>query len=310
MIYVVVILIALAVALLVLGVGQVVVSGEARALQKRLATVSKVNTEEVRIRERRRRQAKREQLEGLLETLGERVGKEQVKRSGLKDLLIHAGYRKPAAPAVFVGMRAVSAIGLGLAAFLLVNIVGPEFLMRVLVVTGSILIGWMLPLMGLRRKAKARQKELRRALPDALDLMVVCVEAGLGLNQALVRVGEEMERISEPLADELTLVSLEIRAGTPREQALRNLGERSGVSDIRALTSMLIQTDRFGTSIADSLRIHAEELRSKRQQQAEEDAAKVTVKMLIPLVIFVFPSIFVVILGPAIFHFLEFTQMQ
>jgi tight adherence protein C len=115
-------------------------------------------------------------------------------------------------------------------------------------------------------------------------------------------VGEEMERVSRTLAEELTLVSLEIRAGTPREDALRNLGTRTGVPDIRAFTAMLIQTDRFGTSIADALRIHADELRTKRRQRAEEAAAKLTVKMLIPIIIFIFPSIFLVIIGPAVFH--------
>ena len=153
---------------------------------------------------------------------------------------------------------------------------------------GSAILGWMIPFLFLKKKIRARQDELQRALPDALDLMVVCVEAGLGLNQALVRVGEEMDRVSRTLAEELTLVSLEIRAGTPREEALANLGKRSGVSDIRAFTSMLIQTDRFGTSIADALRIHADELRTKRRQRAEEEAAKLTVKMLIPIVMFIF----------------------
>ena len=309
MIYVVVLLIALSVALVVMGVGQMVLSGESRTLQKRLATVSAGQREEHQVRERRERQARREQLQGFLQTVGARVGKEQIRRSGLRQQLIQAGHRSAAAPAIFVGLRAVAAVGMGFGAFILVSLIGPEFMMRVLVVAMAILIGWMVPLMILRRRLRARQDELRRALPDAMDLMVVCVEAGLGLNQALVRVGDEMARISQALSDEFTLVSLEIRAGTPREQALRNLGERTGVSDIRALVSMLIQTDRFGTSVADSLRVHAEELRDKRQQAAEEEAAKVTVKMLIPLVIFVFPAIFVIILGPAVFHFLEFSAM-
>jgi len=308
MIYLVVVLIALSVGLVVMGVGQMVTSGESRTLQKRLATVSPVQSQTREIRERRERQARRDALEGFLQTVGEQIGKEQVKRSGLRHLLIQAGYRSAAAPAIYVGLRAVGAAGLGFLAFAGVTIMGPDFMVRVMVICIGVLLGWMLPLLILRRKVRSRQTELRRTLPDALDLMVVCVEAGLGLNQALVRVGDEMQRVSQELADELTLVSLEIRAGTPRETALRNLGERTGVSDIRALVSMLIQTDRFGTSIADSLRIHAEELRDKRQQAAEEEAAKVTVKMIIPLVIFVFPAIFVVILGPAVFHFQDFLQ--
>ena len=305
MIYIVVLLVALSVALVVLGVGQMVVSSESRTLQKRLATVSPAQIQTRQVRERRERQARREALEGFLQTVGEQIGKEQTKRRSLRHLLIQAGHRSATAPAVFVGTRALAALGLGFLAFVGVTVMGSDFLMRVLIILMAVLLGWMLPMLLLRRKVKNRQKELRRTLPDALDLLVVCVEAGLGLNQALVRVGDEMQRVSAELADELTLVSLEIRAGTPRETALRNLGERTGVSDIRALVSMLIQTDRFGTSIADSLRIHAEELRDKRQQLGEEEAAKVTVKMLIPLVMFVFPAIFVVILGPAIFHIQE-----
>ena len=202
---------------------------------------------------------------------------------------------------IFLGSRVVLAAALGLSAVLLsfASMTGQQ---RLLLVTGMSLLGWMIPFVYVKRKMRRRQDELERTLPDALDLMVVCVEAGLGLNQALVRVGEEMSRVSRTLAEELTLVSLEIRAGTPREEALRNLGHRTGVPEIRAFVSMLIQTDRFGTSIAQALRIHADELRTRRRQRAEEAAAKLTVKMLMPIVIFIFPSIFLVILGPAVFH--------
>ena len=310
MIYFVVLLVALSVALLVVGVGQFVVAGESRTLRRRLATVSPVSAEDRRIRERRERMARRDQLQGFLEAVGEKVGKEQIRKGSLRETLIHAGYRKPAAPAVFVGARATLALTLATLAFLTVSMFRVELALSMLVVTSALLVGWVGPIFYLRHKVRRRKKEIRRALPDALDLMVVCVEAGLGLNQALVRVGDEMERVSQEVADEFTLVSLEIRAGTPREDALRHLGDRTGTSDVRALVSMLIQTDRFGTSIADSLRVHAEELRSKRQQEAEEEAAKITVKMLIPMVIFVVPAIFVVILGPAVFHFLEFSQVQ
>ncbi len=164
----------------------------------------------------------------------------------------------------------------------------------------------MLPYLYVDGRVKKRQQELKKALPDTLDLLVVCVEAGLGLNQALVRVSEEVDRISPEMSDELTVVNLEIRAGTPRDEALRRLGERTGVDDIRSLTSMLLQTDRFGTSIADALRVHADTLRSKRMQSAEEAAAKTTVKMLFPLIFFIFPAIFVVLVGPSVFLFRDF----
>lgn len=309
MIYVVVFLIALSVVLVVVGIGQFVTTAETRTIRRRLASISTVQTEDRRIRERRQRQERRESLEGFLEAVGEKVGKDQVRKGSLRQVLIHAGYRRASAPAIFVGVRACSAAGFALLAFIGISAFRPEFVMSVLVMSVAVLLGWTLPFTFLKRKVAGRKKEIRRALPDALDLMVVCVEAGLGLNQALVRVGEEMERVSQQIADEFTMVSLEIRAGTPREDALRHLGDRTGTADVRALVSMLVQTDRFGTSIADGLRVHSEELRSKRQQEAEEEAAKLTVKILIPLVIFVVPVIFVVILGPAIFHFLEFSAL-
>jgi tight adherence protein C len=141
--------------------------------------------------------------------------------------------------------------------------------------------------------------------------MVICVEAGLGLNQALIRVSEEMESLSGPMSEELQITNLEIRAGTPREQALRNMGDRSNVTDLRQLVAMLIQTDRFGTSIAQALRVQADNLRTARRQRAEEAAAKTTIKMIFPLVLFIFPAMFVVILGPAVFHIVDlFTKVQ
>ena len=131
---------------------------------------------------------------------------------------------------------------------------------------------------------------MQKALPDALDMLVVCVEAGLGLNQALVRVSEEIDRISPVLSEQLALVNLEIRAGTARDEALRNLAERTGLQDISSLVGMLIQTDRFGTSVAHALRVHAETMRTKRRQRAEEAAAKTTIKMIFPLVFCIFPA--------------------
>jgi tight adherence protein C len=143
------------------------------------------------------------------------------------------------------------------------------------------------------------------ALADALDLLVACVEAGMGLNQALVRVAEEIRNVSESLSEELAMVNLEIRAGKPRAQALRNLAERTGSEDIEALASMLIQTERFGTSVGRALRVQADTLRQKRRQRAEEAAAKTTIKLVFPLVLFVFPALFVVVLGPAVIQVLE-----
>jgi tight adherence protein C len=169
-------------------------------------------------------------------------------------------------------------------------------------------MGYVGPSLHLRMRTRRRQKEMQKALPDALDMLVVSVEAGLGLNQALVRVAEEIDRLSPVLSEQLGLVNLEIRAGTPREEALRNLSDRTGLADIASLTQMLIQTERFGTSVAQALRIHADTMRTKRRQRAEEAAAKTTIKLIFPLVFCIFPAMFVVILGPAliqIFHALR-----
>jgi tight adherence protein C len=166
-------------------------------------------------------------------------------------------------------------------------------------------LGYVLPAFYIAARIKSRQKQMQKALPDALDLLVVCVEAGLGLNQALVRVSEEIERVSTVLSEQIGLVNLEIRAGTPRDEALRNLADRTGLEDIRSLVAMLIQTDRFGTSIAQALRVQSETLRTKRRQRAEEAAAKTTIKLVFPLVLFIFPAMFVVILGPALIQIFE-----
>ena len=143
------------------------------------------------------------------------------------------------------------------------------------------------------------------ALADALDLLVACVEAGMGLNQALVRVAEEIRNVGDALSEELAMVNLEIRAGTPRDQALRNFAERTEIDDVEALVSTLIQTERFGTSVGRALRVQASTLRQKRRQRAEEAAAKTTIKLVFPLVLFVFPALFVAILGPAVIQVVQ-----
>jgi tight adherence protein C len=301
MIWLVVGLTALSVTLLVWGGSQLVTQSDSRVVRRRLQSLAMTGGV-LEVRERRRRRAQRESLESFLEAFGARVGSGAARKKQLRDTLLHAGFRHPNAGLIFMGTR------VGLATiFLLVGVIAATFFgvtpqNRLMMVAAGMLFGWMLPFMVVKRKMRRRQDELQRALPDALDLMVVCVEAGLGLNQALVRVGEEIDRVSRALSEELVLVSLEIRAGTPRDDALRHLGDRTGLAEIRSFVSMLIQTDRFGTSIAQALRIHADESRTRRRQLAEEAAAKLAVKLLIPIVLFIFPSLFIVILGPAIFR--------
>jgi tight adherence protein C len=150
-----------------------------------------------------------------------------------------------------------------------------------------------------------RQLRLRWGLADALDLMVVSIEAGLGLNAALVRVGEELKAAHPDISEELELTNLEIRVGRERDEALRNLAERTGVDDLRSLVAMLIQADRFGTSIAKAVRVYADSLRTKRRQRAEQAAQKAAVKLLLPLALFLFPTLFIAILGPAALNLID-----
>jgi tight adherence protein C len=166
-------------------------------------------------------------------------------------------------------------------------------------------LGYLLPAMALGRMAKRRQHRIRLGLPDALDLLVVSVEAGLGLDQAIQRVSDELRFAHPDLADELRLINLELRAGKARSDALRNLAERTQLDDLSSLVAMLVQTDKFGTSVAQSLRVHSETMRTKRRQRAEEAAAKTGVKMVFPLVFCIFPAIFVVTIGPAAIRFVQ-----
>lgn len=311
MIFLVVALTAACVGLLVVGLANVT-PAEERAVHQRLANLRTGATSYRDLQERRRRQAKRERLSTVLEALGDKVSSSRKDQSKTRQWLTYAGIRHANAVSIFVAARLLLAAVFGLATFLglavLSQVIGFALGMGTLwLITVMVaLLGWMGPFLYIDGKVKSRQSAIGKALPDMLDLLVVCVEAGLGLNQALVRVSEEIDRISPEMSDELMVVNLEIRAGTPRDEALRRLGERTGVADVRSLTSMLLQTDRFGTSIADALRIHAQTLRSKRMQRAEEAAAKTTVKMLFPLIFFIFPSIFVVLVGPAVFLFRDF----
>jgi tight adherence protein C len=218
----------------------------------------------------------------------------------LQRKLTMAGYRSHEAVAVFFGIR----LGCALAVFALLAspiLVRPNLLFAI----SGCALGYLLPTMALGRLAKRRQHRIRLGLADALDLLVVSVEAGLGLDQAIQRVGEEIAFAHPDLSDELRLINLELRAGKARSDALRNLGERTGVDDIISLVAMLVQTDKFGTSVAQSLRVHSETVRTKRRQRAEEAAAKTGVKMVFPLVFCIFPAIFIVTIGPAAIKFVQ-----
>jgi tight adherence protein C len=168
-----------------------------------------------------------------------------------------------------------------------------------------ILLGFYLPNLVLNHQIKSRQKKINEGLPDALDLLVVCVEAGLGLNSAITRVADDCKVNNPVLSQEFYVLNLEILAGLDREQALRNLAERTGVEDLSTLCAILIQADRFGTSIATALRVQSDTLRTNRRQKLEEKAAQVAVKLIFPLLLFIFPALMVVIIGPAIVQVME-----
>ena len=214
---------------------------------------------------------------------------------------VHAGYRGNAPVALYFGAKTLLAMLLPAVAYLYLAIAGAQFETSGLLVIllSAAAVGYYLPNLVLLRLVFRRQREIFENFPDAADLMLVCVESGLGLDAALVKVTEEMQIKSIALAEELHLVSLEVRAGGSREKALRNLALRTGVEEVNSFVTMLVQADRFGTSIGASLRVFSEELRTKRRLRAEEMAAKIPLKLLFPLIFFIFPSLLLVLLGPA-----------
>ncbi|HUC30362.1 MAG TPA: type II secretion system F family protein [Candidatus Acidoferrum sp.] len=239
--------------------------------------------------------ALRERIEQAMDPLSKAIPLSPADVSRTRALLIQAGYRDPAHVNYYFGARiAMAALGFGLVLLITRDRLNLPLLIGV---TG---LGFILPRFMLKRKIKERQQRIRLALPDALDLTVICVEAGLALDHALMRVGQDLHHAHPDLSEEFHLVNLEMRAGKPRAEALRNLVDRTGVDDIRSLVGTLIQTDRFGTSVAQALRVHSDSLRTERRQRAEEQAAKTTIKMVPPLVIFVLPSIIFVTIGPAV----------
>lgn len=210
-------------------------------------------------------------------------------------MVVRAGFRRPDVMLTIGGVRILLPV-------ILVAIAFFSGLYRwnpVLVLAFAALAGYLVPEVWLLSRIRARQHRLRLAVPDGLDLLVICVEAGLGLDQSLLRVSQELQITHRELSDELQLVTAEMRLGKTRTDALRELARRTGLDDIKALVAMLIQTERFGTSIAQSLRVFSDDLRTKRRQRAEEMAAKIGVKMVPVLVFFIFPALMVVILGPA-----------
>ena len=217
----------------------------------------------------------------------------------LRRRLAMAGYTSPTAVGLYALANLAVPVVFGLTALAAVGSRGW------LLVLFASAVGYLLPGVLLARKIEQRKREIREGLPDALDLFIVCVEAGSGLDQAIVKASDELGLTYPALAYELRLVTTEIRAGKARVEAFRNLAARTQVDDVQSLVALLVQTDKFGTSVADALRTHADTSRTKRRQAAEERAGKLGVKLVFPLVLFLFPALYIVILGPAVITFVR-----
>ena len=276
---------------LVAAAAYVLMPSRANAIDRRLDELSMAPVEEQKPRF--------QSLIGMLKRIGERAPKSTKEMGNLRLRLVQAGFRRDEALTIFFGIRVAFALAL-------FSLFASSILARpnIALALGGLGLGYILPGMVLARMAKRRSHRIRLSLADMLDLLVVSVEAGLGLDQAMQRVGQELAFAYPELSDELRLINLELRAGKPRAEALRNLADRTGVDDLSSLVTMLIQTDKFGTSVAQSLRVYSETLRTKRRQRAEEAAAKTGVKMVFPLVVCIFPAIWVITIGPAAIKFI------
>jgi len=253
-----------------------------------------LGSQQQRVQFQAERPAIKERLEQALDPLSRALPMSPDEVSRTRAWLIQAGDREPKHLTAYLGARVFFAV-LGLGIVLLISGVSNPMLL-----IGVTALGFFIPRFILKRMIRDRQMRIRLGLPDAIDLTVICVDAGLALDHAMKRVGEDLQHAHPDLSEELRLVNLEMRAGKPRAEALRNLVSRTGVDDIKSLVGTLVQTDRFGTSISQALRVHSDSLRTERRQRAEEQAAKTTIKMVPPLVLFVLPSIIIVSLGPAL----------
>jgi tight adherence protein C len=247
--------------------------------------------------------AKKDRFQGMMETAkalsGPLMPQTELEQSEMKIKLANAGFRSDSAVAVYLGIRFASFIGfllLSLAIFLPRYGLKADALKPIVLITG---FGFYAPAIVLWFIRKKRQEEIFLSLPDALDLLVVCVESGLGLDAAMRKVCDEMKDHAKVICEEISLANFQLQMGRPRREVLHDLGVRTGVDDVRSLAAILIQADRFGSSIAQALRVQSDSMRTRRKQLAEEKAAKTAVQLIFPLVLFIFPGIFVVLVGPA-----------
>lgn len=246
----------------------------------------------------------------LAEPLNKLLPASATEARNLQKKLMHAGFRSAEAPLIYRAMQLTSMAGFPLLVAAVCALTGRPLDSAIIYIIVAFVVGFFLPRFLLNRTIKKRQRLIRWGLADALDLMVVSVEAGLGLNAAMVKVASELRDVHRDVAIEFELANLEIRVGRERDEALRNLAERTGVDDLRSFVAMLIQTDKFGTSIAKGLRTFSDSLRTKRRQRAEQEAQKAAVKLLFPLACFLFPTLFIAILGPAFLNLADVLDMM
>jgi tight adherence protein C len=242
----------------------------------------------------------------ILTKLGSRVPSSEAEVANLKTDLIRAGFRSEKALPVFYGVRIIAVLVMMVMSLMVQAHMPPNPMMTVALVVFGCAAGWVFPRTVLEKKVKKRQETVRLSLPDALDLLVVSVEAGLGLDQAIQHVARELQVTHPQLSEELSLVMLEMRAGKRRSDALRNFAERTGEDEVKKLVAILIQNDRFGTSMGESLRTHSDFLRTRRKQDAEERAGKVGVKLVFPIFFFILPSMMIVAAGPGILQIFKY----
>jgi tight adherence protein C len=241
-------------------------------------------------------------LLGLFQRIGSRA--EASEPGPFRQRFIHAGFSRPAAPTIFYGVRLSLAVGLPALAGLVPIVWGLSAFQQISLLGGLTTVGYLAPSFYLNSRGKRRKASITRTLPDALDLLVVCVEAGLGINQGLARVSQEFQTKSPALAIEFGLVGHETRAGKTTTEALRAMSDRVGVSDLSSLVALLVQTERFGTSVANALRVHADAMRIRRMQYAEERAQKATLKLILPSTM-IFAALLLIFLAPGMYNFFQ-----
>jgi tight adherence protein C len=248
----------------------------------------------------------------FLQGIGTKLPSSEAEVATLRADLIRAGFRSESAVPVFYGIRIISTLALLLGALALESRMPANAMMKVALMVSGCAAGWIMPRFFLEKRVKKRQEIIRLSLPDALDLLVVSIEAGLGLDQAIQHVAKELQLTHPQLSEDLTLITLEMRAGKRRSDALKNFAERTGEDEVRKLVAILVQNDRFGTSMGESLRTHSDFMRTRRRQEAEERAGKVGVKLVFPIFFFILPSMLIVAAGPGLLQIFKnlFPMMQ